>query len=69
MTSTATAALSVEQARTSIGLSRSAFYDLIGTGELRTLKIGRRRLVRPAELERFLKSREAGESTRVSAST
>ncbi len=69
MPNVATAALSVEQARTSIGLSRSAFYNLIGSGQLRTLKIGRRRLVRPAELERFLKSCEVGDSTCVVAST
>ncbi len=65
----AAAALSVEQARSSIGLSRSAFYDLIGSGQIRTLKIGRRRLIRPAELERFLTSREAGAIADASAPT
>jgi excisionase family DNA binding protein len=51
-------ALSIAQARASLGVSRTVLYHLISKGEIRTLKIGRRRLVRRAELERFLAAKE-----------
>lgn len=38
--------LDVDEARSALGgIARSTLYQLIGTGELRTLTIGRRRLI------------------------
>lgn len=36
------------------GITRTAVFELIRTGRLASLKIGRRRLILVAELERFL---------------
>lgn len=51
-------AYSVNQVCISLGLSRTAVYDLIGSGKLPTLKIGKRRLIRPEALERYIASLE-----------
>jgi excisionase family DNA binding protein len=40
--------LSVAQTARRLGLGRTAVYDLFGRGELRSLKVGRRRLI-PAD--------------------
>jgi excisionase family DNA binding protein len=37
--------LAIKQAIYELGISRTALYDLINAGKLRTVKIGRRRLV------------------------
>jgi excisionase family DNA binding protein len=42
------------------GLGRSKVYELIQTGELRVVKIGRRTFISRAELEAFI-ARQAGE--------
>lgn len=44
----------VDEAADQLGIGRTAFYALIGRGELRTITIGRSRRVPKAELERFL---------------
>lgn len=36
------------------GLGRTKIYELIGTGELRTVKIGRRRFVPAAAVEEYV---------------
>ena len=36
------------------GIGRSKVYELIASGELRTVKIGRRRLVPAAAIEEFI---------------
>jgi excisionase family DNA binding protein len=41
-----------------LGLSRRTIHRILARGELRALKIGRRRLVRLAELRRWLDGRE-----------
>jgi excisionase family DNA binding protein len=41
------------------GLTRTQTYLAIKSGELQSLKVGRRRLVRREALEKFLKAREA----------
>jgi excisionase family DNA binding protein len=41
-----------------LSVSRRTVHRIIERGELRTLKIGRRRLVRLAELRRWLDGRE-----------
>lgn len=50
--------VSVDEAAARLDLSRMTIYRLIRTDQLRTLKVGRRRLVRVAELERFAAARE-----------
>lgn len=50
--------VSVDEAAARLGISRMTIYRLIRTDQLRTLKVGRRRLVRVAELERFAAARE-----------
>jgi len=51
-------ALSVEEALEVSGIKRDLFYDEINSGHLKTLKIGRRRLVRAEALEQWLKDHE-----------
>lgn len=46
--------LSTVMART--GLSRSAIYRVINTGQLKTVKIGRSVRVKEADLQRFIES-------------
>jgi excisionase family DNA binding protein len=46
-------AYSLEEAARSISLSRRALYNLIEAGALRTVKLGRRRIVPRDELERL----------------
>jgi excisionase family DNA binding protein len=50
-------ALSPEEAAAAIGVSRSFFFEHV-IGELRVVRVGRRRLVPVAEIERWLE-REA----------
>ena len=52
-------AVSVPDAARCIGVSRTRIYQMISAGELATVKIGRRRLVRLATLRRLLASLEA----------
>jgi len=47
-------ALSPAESRRALGLGRTTFYNLISSGELRTVRVGRRILVPATELERFL---------------
>lgn len=54
---TANIALSLRQVAEESGLSRTTLYSLIGSGELPSLKIARRRLVLRADLLRFLEGR------------
>ena len=42
-----------------VGLGRTTFYDLLATGRIPSIKVGRRRLVTLAALEQFLASGEA----------
>ena len=56
-------AMSVEEASRVIGFSRSMLYELIAKGELKTFKVGRRRLVQMGELKSFIEraSREGAQ--------
>ena len=47
-------AYSLDEAARSISLSRRTLYQLIDAGMLRTVKLGRRRLVPREELERLV---------------
>jgi excisionase family DNA binding protein len=57
---TATEALSVEQAASAAGVSRTLLYEHIASGDLPSLKVGKRRLVRVEALRRWLESLETG---------
>lgn len=46
--------LTVEEAREALGLSRSKFYDLLGTGEIETVHIGTARRVPAEALEKYV---------------
>ena len=46
--------VTVEQAGEILGISRASAYTLAGTGEIPTIKLGRRRLVPKAALDRLL---------------
>lgn len=45
--------LSVAEAAKRLGVSRTSAYQLIGSGRLRSITVGRRRLVPASELERI----------------
>jgi excisionase family DNA binding protein len=46
--------LPITDAAAACGLGRSKFYELIGAGEIRVVKVGRRSLVPWTELEDFV---------------
>jgi excisionase family DNA binding protein len=46
--------VSVDQAATVVGIGKSKLYELLLSGELKSLKIGRRRLIRMSALEEFV---------------
>lgn len=54
--------ISVEQACERLGISRMTFYRLLRNDELKTAKIGRRRMVSPTELNRFVTRMERAAS-------
>ena len=49
-------AIPIPQACERIGISRSKFYELLNAKEIESVKVGRRRLVRVADLDRWLAS-------------
>ncbi|MDP9269701.1 MAG: excisionase family DNA-binding protein [Chloroflexota bacterium] len=51
--------LSVERAARQLGIGRSRLYDEIGSGRLRSIRIGRRRLI-PADALGELAGQKAG---------
>ena len=52
-------AYSLDEAARSISLSRRALYHLIDSGALKTVKLGRRRVVPREELERLCRAEPA----------
>jgi len=46
--------LAIKQVLYEMGISRTALYQLINEGKLRTVKIGRRRLVPREAIEEFI---------------
>lgn len=50
----------VEDAAVALRLSRSVLYELIRSGQLRTVKQGRRRLVPASALAEYVASLESG---------
>jgi excisionase family DNA binding protein len=53
--------VSVRTATRLSGLGRTRLYDAIGSGEIASVRIGRRRLISFESLRRFLTSREPTE--------
>jgi excisionase family DNA binding protein len=53
-------ALSVEEAARMVGISRRQIYEEITRGRLRTVKVGKRRLVPHDDLKHWLCTRPAG---------
>lgn len=51
--------LSVDEAASMLGLGRSALYGEIGAGRLRSVKVGRRRLVPAASIAAYITDRAA----------
>ena len=52
--------LTVQEAADRLRISRWSVYNLIRAKQLRTIKIGRRRLVTPAALAEYIKVLEGG---------
>ena len=50
--------MSITDAAKALNVSRPTIYKLIQTGKLNTFTIGRRRLVTPEALNKFIKARE-----------
>jgi len=48
----------VEEALAATGLNRSAFYRAVSADEIRTFKIGRRRMVSASALRNFIAAKE-----------
>lgn len=53
-------ALSVSAAARAIGVSRATLYVLFAQRKLKFLKVGKRRLIERAEVERFLAAHRVG---------
>jgi excisionase family DNA binding protein len=53
--------LSVDQAAHSLGISSRSLKTLIGKGELKVVRIGRRVLVSVTTLEEFIRAHEGGQ--------
>lgn len=51
--------LTVEEAGATLGVGRSLMYDLIGRGEIRTVRVGRLRRIRPGDLQAYVLSLSA----------
>ena len=49
-------AIPIPKACERIGISRSKLYEMLNKREIQSVKIGRRRLVRVADLDRWLES-------------
>lgn len=52
--------LTVVEAAETLRIGRSSVYELIASGELRSLKIGARRLIARDDLDAFIDSRREG---------
>lgn len=52
--------LTIAEAAKMLGIGRTTLYALIAGGELPSVSIGRKRLIRREALERFLAQRESG---------
>ena len=53
--------LDIEPAAEVVGISRSTMYRLMNDGSIRSVHIGRRRLIERAELDRFVGQLRGGD--------
>ena len=60
--------LSVDEAASALGIGRSRLYDEIGAGRLRSIRVGRRRLVPAGSIADFIAAVPAIETPRAAAS-
>lgn len=51
--------LNAEQVAALMGIHRATVYELIASGELISIKIGRRRLISRGAIEQFIATRES----------
>ena len=56
--------LKINEVAFRLGISRSFAYNLVMSGVLPVIKIGRSRRVRPVDLEQFINSNRFGENIR-----
>ncbi|MGE4249054.1 MAG: excisionase family DNA-binding protein [Parvibaculaceae bacterium] len=49
-------AIAVAMAHKRIGVSRTKFYELLNKREIKSVKVGRRRLVRVSDLDKWLEN-------------
>jgi len=54
------ALLSYDEAQKILGISRATFFKLLARSDLKAVEIGRRRLIEPAELRRFIAAQTRG---------
>jgi excisionase family DNA binding protein len=59
--------VSVDQAAKVVGLGKSKLYELLLSGELKSLKIGRRRLISMSALKEFVDDLAASQTNRCDA--
>lgn len=52
--------LGVDEAAAMLGIGRTACYELIARGRLRSVKVGRRRLVAASDLAAYIDATRAG---------
>jgi excisionase family DNA binding protein len=57
---TANRLLTPEQVRAHLGVSRSFVYRTLAAGTIPSVRVGRLRKIRPADLERYIESRLEG---------
>ena len=55
--------LDIESASAELGIGRSRLYDEIGAGRLRSIKVGRRRLVPAKAIADFIAADDASDGT------
>lgn len=58
-----TLAIGIEDAARSIGVARSAIYEIVARGEIPSFKLGRRRMILMKELDAYI-NRMAAENAR-----
>ena len=60
-TTSAVLANQIPQACARLGIGRTAFYELLKSGEIRSIKVGTRTLIPESELQRFITERMASQ--------
>ncbi|HVA86573.1 MAG TPA: helix-turn-helix domain-containing protein [Candidatus Saccharimonadales bacterium] len=60
--------LSIDEAASALGIGRSRLYDEIGAGRLRSIRVGRRRLVAAGSIADFIAATPAIETPGAAAS-